>query len=119
MVRPDPNADRGESVVVGSAKNRRRAYPMVRSLTVDVFTEGGVVLRSHTHVFSGTNEDNEAFGVVQLATPAPSGGSNIALASSNPEAAAVPPSSRGPRRTGARELHHPTTAGRPPDTRSP
>jgi hypothetical protein len=68
------------------------AAPAVRSLTVDVFTGGGVGLRSHTHVFSGTNEDNEAFGIVQLTTPAPAGGQTIALASSNPEAAAIPAS---------------------------
>ena len=36
-----------------------------------MFTEGGVALRSHTHVFSGTNEDNEAFGIVQLSEPGP------------------------------------------------
>jgi hypothetical protein len=30
------------------------APPRVKSLIIDVFTEGGVVLRSHTHVFSGT-----------------------------------------------------------------
>jgi hypothetical protein len=68
------------------------APPQVKSLTIDVFTEGGVVLRSHTHVFSGTNEDNEAFGMVQLTTPAPAGGATIALASSNPKAATVPSS---------------------------
>ena len=68
------------------------AAPTVRSLTVDVFTDGGVGLRSHTHVFSGTNEDNEAFGIVQLTTPAPAGGQTIALASSNPAAASIPAS---------------------------
>ena len=68
------------------------AAPQVKSLTIDVFTEGGVVLRSHTHVFSGTNEDNEAFGIVQLSTPAPSGGETVTLTSSNPKAAAVPAS---------------------------
>src|SRR5580658_9637554 len=68
------------------------AAPAVRSLTVDVFTDGGVGLRSHTHVFSGTNEDNEAFGIVQLTTPAPPGGASIALASSNPAAASIPSS---------------------------
>ena len=57
-----------------------------------MFTEGGVVLRSHTHVFSGTNEDNEASGTVQLTTPAPAGGVTIALASSNTKAARVPAS---------------------------
>jgi hypothetical protein len=66
------------------------AAPEIQSLDIDVFTEGGVVLRSHTHVFSGTNEDNEAFGIVQLTTPAPPGGTNIVLASSNTKAAAVP-----------------------------
>jgi hypothetical protein len=64
----------------------------VKSLTIDVFTEGGVVLRSHTHVFSGTNGDNEAFGIVQLTTPAPAGGATVALASSAPKAATVRPS---------------------------
>jgi hypothetical protein len=49
-------------------------------------------LRSHTHVFSGTNEDNEAFGIVQPTTPAPAGGVSIALASSNPKAASIPSS---------------------------
>jgi hypothetical protein len=68
------------------------AVPRVESLTIDVFSEGGVVLRSHTRVFSGTNEDNDAFGIVQLTTPAPAGGATIALASGNPEAAAVQPS---------------------------
>jgi hypothetical protein len=68
------------------------ASPQVKSLTIDVYTEGGVVVRSHTHVFSGTNEDNQAFGIVQLSTPAPAGGTTIALASSNPGAATVPPS---------------------------
>jgi hypothetical protein len=68
------------------------APPQVRSLTIDVFTGGGTALRSHTHVFSGTNEDNEAFGIVQLTTPAPAGGTTIALASSNPSAASVPAS---------------------------
>jgi hypothetical protein len=51
-----------------------------------------VVLRSHTHVFSGTNEDNEASGMVQLTTPAPAGGATITLASGNPKAATVPSS---------------------------
>jgi hypothetical protein len=68
------------------------ASPKVESLTIDVYTEGGVVLRSHTRVFSGTNEDNEAFGIVQLSTPAPTGGATIALASSNPKDAVVEPS---------------------------
>jgi hypothetical protein len=68
------------------------APPQVKSLTIDVFTGGGVALRSHTHVFSGSNEDNEASGVVQLSTPAPAGGETIALASSNPAAATVPAS---------------------------
>jgi hypothetical protein len=68
------------------------APPAVGSLTIDVFTEGGVVLRSHTHVFSGTNEDNEAFGLVQLTTPAPRGGASITLASSDPAVAAIKPS---------------------------
>ena len=64
----------------------------LESLTIDVYTEGGVVLRSHTNVFSGTNEDNEAFGIVQLTTPAPAGGATVALASSDPKSAEVPPS---------------------------
>jgi hypothetical protein len=68
------------------------APPQLERLTIDVYTEGGVVLRSHTHAFSGTNEDNEAFGIVKLTTPAPAGGTTIALASSNPKAAAVPSS---------------------------
>ena len=68
------------------------APPAVRSLTIDVFTEGGVALSSHTHVFSGTNEDNEAFGTVQLTTPAPRGGASITLASSDPAVAAIRPS---------------------------
>jgi hypothetical protein len=68
------------------------AAPQVKSLTIDVFTGGGTALRSHTHVFSGTNEDNEAFGIVQLSTPAPSGGETVTLTSSNPKAAAVPTS---------------------------
>jgi hypothetical protein len=72
------------------------ASPAVGSLTIDVYTEGGVVLRSHTHVFSGTNEDNEAFGVVQLTTPAPRGGASITLASSNPAAASIPASVKVP-----------------------
>jgi hypothetical protein len=72
------------------------APPQVESLTIDVFTGGQTFLRSHTHVFSGTNEDNEAFGIVQLTTPAPAGGSTIALSSSNPKAATVPPSIRIP-----------------------
>ena len=46
--------------------------------------------------FSGTNEDNEAFGIVKLTTPAPAGGTTITLASSNPKAAAVPQSIRIP-----------------------
>jgi hypothetical protein len=66
------------------------ARPKIGSLTVNVFTEGGVVLRSHTHVFSGTNEDNEAFGIVQLTTPAPRGGESVTLTSSNPQAASIP-----------------------------
>jgi hypothetical protein len=65
------------------------APPEVESLQIDVFTGGGTFLRSHTQVFSGTNEDNEAFGIVQLTTPAPAGGTTIALASSDPKAAAV------------------------------
>lgn len=68
------------------------AAPAVGSLTIDVFTGGGVVLRSHTRVFSGTNEDNEAFGTVQLTTPAPRGGASITLASSNPAVASIRPS---------------------------
>jgi hypothetical protein len=68
------------------------APPQVGHLAIDVFTEGGVVLRSHTHVFSGSNEDNKASGIVQLTTPAPAGGATIALASSNPAAATVPSS---------------------------
>jgi hypothetical protein len=68
------------------------APPVVRSLTINVFTGGGTFLRSHTHVFSGTNEDNKASGIVQLTTPAPRGGETVTLASSDPKAAAVPPS---------------------------
>jgi hypothetical protein len=65
------------------------APPVVKSLTINVFTGGGTFLRSHTHVFSGTNGDNVAFGVVQLTTPAPRGGETVALTSSDPKAAAV------------------------------
>jgi hypothetical protein len=72
------------------------APPQVRTLTVDVFTGGGTALRSHTQVFSGTNGDNQAFGIVQLTTPAPAGGTTITLASGNPNAASVPPSIRIP-----------------------
>jgi hypothetical protein len=68
------------------------APPKVRSLTIDVFTGGGTALRSHTHVFSGTNEDNKAFGIVQLTTPAPTGGETITLVSSNPKVASLPAS---------------------------
>ena len=68
------------------------APPQVGTLSIDVFTGGGTALRSHTHVFSGTNEDNEAFGIVQLTTPAPAGGATISLTSSNPQAATLPPS---------------------------
>jgi hypothetical protein len=68
------------------------ARPKVKSLTIDVFTGGGTALRSHTHVFSGTNEDNKAFGIVQLSTPAPNGGETVTLASSNPKAASLPAS---------------------------
>jgi hypothetical protein len=64
-------------------------------VTIDVFAGGGTVLRSHTHVFSGTNEDNEASGTVQLATPAPAGGTTIALASSNTKAASVTAAGQG------------------------
>ena len=95
------------------------APPTVQSLTIDVFTEGGVVLRSHTHVFSGTNEDNEAFGIVQLTTPAHREAQPSPWPAATPKAAAVPPSIRGPRRAGARELHDPAAAGRPPAHRSP
>jgi hypothetical protein len=66
--------------------------PEIQSLAIDVFTEGGVVLRSHTHVFSGTNEDNEAFGIVQLTTPAPAGGESIPLSSTSPSVASLPSS---------------------------
>lgn len=66
--------------------------PQVKSLTIDVFSGGGTVLLSHTHVFSGTTENNAAFGIVQLTTPAPSGGETITLASSNPKVATVPAS---------------------------
>jgi hypothetical protein len=68
------------------------AQPQLESFTIDVYTEGGVAVASHTNVFSGTNEDNAAFGTVQLTTPAPAGGTTIALASSNPGAATVPAS---------------------------
>ena len=88
---------RGAATAWSAARNFTvsNAPPVVGSLTIDVFTEGGVVLRSHTHVFSGTNEDNEAFGIVQLSTPAPSGGESIALTSSNPKAA-IPASVKVP-----------------------
>jgi hypothetical protein len=66
--------------------------PQIQSLAIDVFTEGGVVLRSHTRVFSGTNEDNEAFGTVQLTTPAPAGGESIPLSSSSSSVASLPTS---------------------------
>jgi hypothetical protein len=68
------------------------APPEIQSLAIDVFTEGGVVLRSHTSVFSGTNEDNEAFGIVQLTTPAPAGGESILLSSTSPSVATLPSS---------------------------
>jgi hypothetical protein len=87
-----PNAGAATAWSAARSFTVSNAPPKVRSLTIDVFTEGGVVLRSHTRVFSGTNEDNEAFGIVQLTTPAPAGGQTIALASSNPKAATVPPS---------------------------
>ena len=90
------------------------APPQVESLTIDVFTEGGVVLRSHTHVFSGTNEDNEAFGIVQLTTPAPAGGDNHRPGQQQPEGGGSPAVDLGPRRAGTRELHDPAAAGRRP-----
>ena len=75
-----------------------------------------MVLRSHTHVFSGTNEDNEAFGTVQLTTPAPHGGASIALASSNPAVASIQPSVTVPAghaqatfRIRPRQITHPAT----------
>lgn len=90
--------DRGAATAWSAARRFTvsNALPAVRSLTIEVFTEGGVVLRSHTHVFSGTNEDNEAFGIVQLTTPAPRGGEPITLASSNPKAASILASVRVP-----------------------
>jgi hypothetical protein len=66
------------------------APPAVESLRIDVFTGGGTFLRSHTDVFSGTTEDNEAFGIVQLTTPAPSGGETVDLTSSGSGVASVP-----------------------------
>jgi hypothetical protein len=68
------------------------APPEIQSVIIDVFSGGGVVLRSHTHVYSGTNEDNEAFGIVQLTTPAPTGGEAIHLSSTSPSVASLPSS---------------------------
>jgi hypothetical protein len=86
----------GVGAVTGWSPARKftvsNAPPRVQSLTIDVYTGGGVVLRSHTRVFSGTNEDNEAFGTVQLTTPASAGGQTVTLTSTNPKVAAVPAS---------------------------
>ena len=70
------------------------APPTVKKLTIDVFTGGGTVLRSHTHAFSGTNGDNEVFGFIQLSNPAPKGGEVITLTSSNPKVASMLPTVR-------------------------
>jgi hypothetical protein len=78
------------------------APPTVKNLTIDVFTGGGLVVRSHTHVFSGTNGDNKAFGFVQLSTPAPKGGQVVTLTSSNPKVASVPATVRIPANQGER-----------------
>jgi hypothetical protein len=68
------------------------APPQIKKLTIDVFSGGGTILASHTHVFSGTTEDNKAFGIIQLTTPAPQGGATVTLASTNPKVATSLPS---------------------------
>jgi len=66
--------------------------PSLVSFTIDVYGDGGVTLRSHTNAFSGTTADNMVFGNVQLSSPAPAGGTIVALSSRNTTVATVPAS---------------------------
>src|SRR5204862_5365775 len=74
------------SVVLGASA------PHIIALGVDVLTDGGLTLASHTVAPSGTNPDNTVFGRLLLDPFLPAAGSTVTLTSSNPAVASVPAS---------------------------
>jgi hypothetical protein len=66
--------------------------PAITSFTIDVMTDNGLTVRSHTNAASGTTSDNQVFGRLELNNLVPPGGTPVTLTSSDPSVASVPAS---------------------------
>jgi hypothetical protein len=66
--------------------------PSIKSLQIDVMTDNGLTVRSHTNAPSGTTPDNSVYGRLDLTATVPPEGTVVTLTSSNPSVASVPAS---------------------------
>jgi hypothetical protein len=66
--------------------------PAIIAFSVDVMTDNGLTVRSHTNAPSGTTPDNQVFGRLTLNNLVPPGGTPVTLTSSDPSVASVPAS---------------------------
>ena len=67
-----------------------RTPPSITAFGIDVMTDNGLTVRSHTNAHSGTTPDNQVFGRLELNNLVPPEGTVVTLQSSNPSVASVP-----------------------------
>jgi hypothetical protein len=72
------------SIVVGATP------PRIQQFRLDVLTDNGLTVASHTDAFSGTTLDNQVFGHLELDPFIPVAGQVVTLTSSDPTVASVP-----------------------------
>jgi hypothetical protein len=82
------------SVVVGATP------PRIQQFRLDVLTDNGLTVSSHTDAFSGTTLDNQVFGHLELDPFIPVAGQVVTLTSSDPTVASVPPTYTVPHQQG-------------------
>jgi hypothetical protein len=72
--------------------NVQTTAPSIQGFSLDVMTDNGLTVRSHTNTWSGTTPDNQVFGRLDLTNTIPPGGTVVSLTSSDPSVASVPAS---------------------------
>ena len=82
------------SIVVGASP------PRIQQFRLDVLTNNGLTVASHTDAFSGTTLDNQVFGHLELDPFIPVAGQVVTLTSSDPAVASVPPTFTVPHQQG-------------------
>ena len=66
--------------------------PVIQAFSIDVMTDNGLTVRSHTNAPSGTTANNTVFGRVDLSNTIAPAGQVVTLTSSDPSVASVPAS---------------------------